>query len=193
MSQNEQIDVQETDTEVDTELDTTEASEVDDSNEEDTTSDDEITYEQALAWKKSLEKANKKIAMMEKSKKEVQKDSPKEDIKNLSEDELDLLLEKRDFYKSNPSAKQFREELEAMVIASKWKIDREKAFSLLSWDAEVEENRKVYAKWTVLGWKSNQTGFTPVTLDKFDAMSSKEQSEYLDKYNKFGKGKEQFK
>ena len=61
MSQNEQDEVGDVETEV--------ATEVEDIEEEDTTSDDEITYEQAMKWKKdseSLQKANKKIAAMEK-------------------------------------------------------------------------------------------------------------------------------
>ena len=61
MSQNEQDEVGDVETEV--------ATEVEDIEEDDTTSDDEITYEQAMKWKKdseSLQKANKKIAAMEK-------------------------------------------------------------------------------------------------------------------------------
>lgn len=56
------------------ELDTTVTKEdvatsTNDNKEDYTTSDDEITYEQAMKWKKdseSLQRANKKIAMMEK-------------------------------------------------------------------------------------------------------------------------------
>lgn len=61
MSQNEQDEVGDVETEV--------ATEVEDIEEDNTTSDDEITYEQAMKWKKdseSLQKANKKIAAMEK-------------------------------------------------------------------------------------------------------------------------------
>jgi hypothetical protein len=38
---------------------------------------------------------------------------------DLSEDALDALLEKRDFYKSNAQAKGMKEEIEAMLTASK--------------------------------------------------------------------------
>ena len=61
MSQNEQDEVGDVETEV--------ATEVEDVEEDNTTSDDEISYEQAMKWKKdseSLQKANKKIAAMEK-------------------------------------------------------------------------------------------------------------------------------
>jgi hypothetical protein len=64
MSQNETVE--ELDTTV-TEEDV--ATSTDDNEEDNTTSDDEITYEQAMKWKKdseSLQKANKKIAAMEK-------------------------------------------------------------------------------------------------------------------------------
>jgi hypothetical protein len=107
------------------ELDTTVTEEdvatlTEDNEEDNTTSDDEITYEQAMEWKKaaeSLKKANKKIAMLEKGIKKA----PETTINpaNLSEDELDALLEKRDFYKSNTQAKELRDEIEAMVTASK--------------------------------------------------------------------------
>lgn len=95
------------------------ATSTEDNEEGNTTSDDEITYEQAMQWKKdseSLKKANKKIAMLEKGqKKPTETTTPA----NLSEEELDAFLEKRDFYKSNTQAKELRDEIEAMVTASK--------------------------------------------------------------------------
>ena len=113
MSENETVD--DLDTAV-TEEDV--ATSTEDNEEDNTTSDDEITYEQALAWKKSLEKANKKIAILEKGKK-VEKTNDSTNPANLSEEELDAFLEKRDFYKSNTQAKELRDEIEAMVTASK--------------------------------------------------------------------------
>lgn len=95
------------------------ATEVEDIEEDNTTSDDEITYEQAMKWKKdaeSLQKANKKIAMLEKG---IKKAPETVNPANLSEDELDALLEKRDFYKGNSQAKELRDEIEAMITASK--------------------------------------------------------------------------
>lgn len=111
MSQNE-MDEEEIETDV--------ATDVEEIQEDNTTSDEEITIEQALKWKKdseSLQKANKKIASMEKTKK-TDKPETKEALE-LSEDALDALLEKRDFYKSNAQAKELKEEIEAMIIASK--------------------------------------------------------------------------
>jgi predicted phosphohydrolase len=113
MSQNETVE----------DLDTTVTEEevatsTDDNEEENTTSDDEITWEEIARLRKSeesLKKANKKIAMLEKG----QKKSPETISPDLSEDALDALLEKRDFYKSNATAKDLKEEIEAMVSASK--------------------------------------------------------------------------
>ena len=168
MSQNEEVE------ELDTQVDSDVATEEENEQEEVTTSDDEITYEQALAWKKSLEKANKKIVALEKWKK-----SEKVETKEtLSEDNLDALLDKREFYKNNQSAKELREEIEAMVSASKWKVDREKAFAMLSWDAEIEENRKVYAK-TLVAWERTSTPwFTPITTDRYDKLSDSDREAY---------------
>jgi hypothetical protein len=71
-----------------------------------------------------------------------------------------------------------KEEIEAMLTASKWKIDRQKAFDMLSGDAEVEENRKVYSKSTIEGNKTNSVWFSPISIDKYDKLSSAEQTEY---------------
>lgn len=172
MSENETVDnIDTTVTEEDV------ATSTEDNEEDNTTSDDEITYEQALAWKKSLEKANKKIAILEKGKK-VEKTNDSTNPANLSEKELDAFLEKRDFYKSNTQAKEMRDEIEAMIIASKWKIDRQKAFEVLSWDAEIEENRKVYSR-SVVEWGNTSTAwFSPISIEKYDKLSAKDQAEY---------------
>ena len=173
MSQNETVE--ELDTTV-TEEDV--ATSTDDNEEDYTTSDDEITWEQAMEWKKaaeSLKKANKKITMLEKG---VKKAPETINPANLSEDELDAILEKRDFYKGNSQAKELRDEIEAMVTASKWKVDRAKAFELLSWDSEVEENRKVYSRSSVEGGKTSSVWFSPISIEKYDSLSAKQQAEY---------------
>jgi predicted phosphohydrolase len=114
MSQNETVE----------DLDTTVTEEevatsTDDNEEEDTTSDDEITWEEIARLRKaeeSLKKANKKIAMLEKESKKFPESSesmPK------TEAEYELWAERRDFYKSNATAKDMKEEIEAMVSASK--------------------------------------------------------------------------
>lgn len=114
MSENETVD--DLDTAV-TEEDV--ATSTEDNEEGNTTSDDVITWEEIAQLRKdseSLKKANKKIAMLEKGqKKPTETTTPA----NLSEEELDAFLEKRDFYKSNAQAKGMRDEIEAMVTASK--------------------------------------------------------------------------
>lgn len=176
MSQND--NVEELDTTV-TEEDV--ATSTDDNEEEDTTSDDEITYEQAMEWKKaaeSLKKANKKIAMLEKG---VKKAPTITEAMPTSEAEYEVWAERREFYKDNESAKELRDEIEAMVTASKWKVDRKKAFELLSGDAEIEENRKTYSRSTVEGWNTGTAWFTPISIEKYDKLSAKEQAEYNSK------------
>ena len=166
-------------TENDGDIETDVATEVEDVEEDNTTSDDEISYEQAMKWKKdseSLQKANKKIASMEKIKK-----SPETVSSDLSEDALDALLEKRDFYKTNSQAKDLRNEIEAMITASNGRVDRQKAFDMLSWDAEIEENRKVYSKSAIEGNKTNSVWFSPISIDKYDKLSSAEQNSYNEK------------
>ena len=167
----------ETENDGDIEMDV--ATEVEDVEEDNTTSDDEISYEQAMKWKKdseSLQKANKKIASMEKTKK-----APEAVSSDLSEDALDALLEKRDFYKTNSQAKELRNEIEAMITASNGKVDRQKAFDMLSGDAEIEENRKVYSKSAIEGNKTSSVWFTPISITKYDSLSSAEQKSYNEK------------
>lgn len=167
-------------TEMDGDIETDVATEVVDVEEDNTTSDDEISYEQAMKWKKdseSLQKANKKIAAMEKGVKKA----PEAVSSDLSEDALDALLEKRDFYKTNSQAKELRNEIEAMITASNGKVDRQKAFDMLSWDAEIEENRKVYSKSVIEGNKTNSVWFSPISIDKYDKLSSAEQNSYNEK------------
>jgi len=111
MSQNETVEE-----EIETEV----ATEVEEIQEDDTTSD-EITYEQAMKWKKdaeSLQKANKKIAMLEKATKKAPEAISPESMPK-TEAEYELWAERRDFYKSNANAKDLKEEIEAMVSASK--------------------------------------------------------------------------
>lgn len=147
--------------------------------EDNTTSDDEqITWEEIHRLRKdseSLKKANKKIAMLEKG---VKKSPETTESMPTSEAEYEVWAERREFYKSNAQAKELRDEIEAMVTASKWKVDRIKAFELLSGDNEVEENRKVYAKSTLVGGKSDTVGFSPISIDKYDSLSAKQQAEY---------------
>lgn len=166
-------------TENDGDIETDVATDVEDVEEDNTTSDDEISYEQAMKWKKdseSLQKANKKIASMEKTKK-----APEAVSSDLSEDALDALLEKRDFYKTNSQAKELRNEIEAMITASNGKVDRQKAFDMLSGDAEIEENRKVYSKSAIEGNKTSSVWFTPISITKYDSLSSAEQKSYNEK------------
>lgn len=108
MLQNEQDEVLDVETEV--------ATEVEDVEEDNTTSDEEISYEQALAWKKSLEKANKKIVALEKGKKAEKVEA--NDSMPKTEAEYEVWAERRDFYKANSQAKELRNEIEAMVTAS---------------------------------------------------------------------------
>lgn len=173
MSENETVE------ELDTQVESEVATDDDNEQEANTASDDEITVEQALKWKKdseSLQKANKKIAMLEKGKK-VEK-SETTDSMPKTEAEYEVWAERRDFYKANSQAKDLKDEIEAMVTASKWRLDRSKAFEVLSGDSEIEENRKVYWKSTVESGKSNSVWFNPVSIDKYDSMSSAEQEAY---------------
>ena len=123
----------------------------DDSNEEEieTINEEDITYEQARAWKQSLDKANKKIAHLTKDKKAIEKPVESKETMALDDDSLDELMERRDFYKNNADAKSLKDDIESLYKASKGKFSREDIYGKLSGDSEIEENRKVYAKSSV--------------------------------------------
>lgn len=142
--------------------------------------DEEITYADYYKQKEELEKARKKIAILSKEKKTIEKpkEDSKETSKELDEDTLDELLDKRDFYKKNPTAKELRSDIEELYKASKGKFSREKLLADLTGDSEVEENRKVYAKSSVTGKQGGTESFTAVDIDRYDRMSTSEQKAY---------------
>jgi hypothetical protein len=150
-------------------------------NEDKTPSDEEeITREDALAWKHELEKARKKIAHLSKDKKTIEKakDSPKDEPKPLDDETLDDLLDRRDFYKKNSEAKELKGEIEQLFSASNGKFSREEIYAKLSGDDEVEENRKVYGKSSVSGKQGAVESFAAVTIDAYDKMSPATQKAY---------------
>lgn len=153
---------------------------IDDSTEEETetsSNEEDITYEQARAWKQSLDKANKKIAHLSKEKKAIEKPTDNESAA-LDDDSLDELLERRDFYKKNAEAKALKDDIEQLYKTSKGKFSREDIYGKLSGDSEIEENRKVYAKSSVTGKQSSSDSFVAIDIDKYDSMSPTQQKAY---------------
>jgi len=170
-----------TEDEVDVNTESTEEEVETASNEED------ITYEQARAWKQELEKARKKIAHMSKDKKATEKETPERESNSLDDDSLDELLDRRDFYKKNGDAKSLKDDIETLYKASKGKFTREDIYGKLSGDADVEENRKVYAKSSVTGKQSSSDSFVAVDIDRYDSMNPTQQKAYNEaSKNKFG-------
>lgn len=65
--------------------------------------------------------ARKKIAALSKEKKQAKKENESEP---LDESKIDAILERREFYKSNPSASEHKDEIEELYSASKGKFSR---------------------------------------------------------------------
>lgn len=161
-------------------IDTNVATDVENIEEDDTTSDDEqITWEEIHKLRRdseSLKKANKKIAMLEKGQKKTV-------VGNESLDDArvrDIPTESK-FYDKNPEAEQYKDKIETLVKSNK--LSREDALFLASKeDREIDSNREVYAK-SNLGWKaSGWEGWDGViTNDKFDSLSVTAQNEYIEK------------
>lgn len=125
-----------------------------------------------------LSKARKKIAVLSKEKKAT-KDAPNESKKpEVTEEELETMLERRDFYRSNPDAKEFKDEIEKLHSASGGKFTRSELYAKFSGDDEIEENRRVYSKPSVEGKQAKGETFTALTVKQYDKLTAKEQKAY---------------
>lgn len=139
---------------------------------EDTQDDsDEITYEQALDWKKKaerLEKAEKRLVELKKSRKLAPKNT--EDVR--------AILAEEKFYDKNSEAEPYRKEIEAYV--KKW-LNRDEALVLVTRkDKEVEKTREVY--WdSMIGTSDTSGGVSILTIEQFDSMTAEAQDEYTQK------------
>lgn len=152
--------------------------EVDTEEEDAEETDEEVTLEDYQKTKAELERAKKKIVALSKltkKEKESKETSPKKEV---SEDDLDAILEKRDFYKSMPDAGEYKVEIEKLYEASGGKFSRQELYAKLSGDSEIEENRKVYGKPAVSGKQSQNESFSAISLSQYDKLSPSAQKEY---------------
>lgn len=144
-----------------------------------TTDDSEISYEQALEWKKKaerLEKAEKKVVELKKQSKKIEK---KEDTPIInSKEELKQLLAEERFYDKNPDANSYREKIEEYQKKGLWLDD---AYLLASReDKEIEKNREIYWK-SFVKWEQTKTDISTVTSKEFEKMSTQAQEDYTNK------------
>lgn len=160
--------------------------EVEETNEEleDTTTDapDEISYEQALAWKQKAERAEKAEKKLVELKKQLKE---KEAIKKdswLSEDELDLREEVSDFIRENPEFKEYRND---MLKYRKQGFTIKQAKALIENDDKTIENRKKLEQTKITSWEFSWDK-SVYTKDEIAKMSQAE-------YNKFRDLKDQWK
>ena len=144
---------------------------------EDTTTDDietELTVEDYQKEKARREKAEKTLVELKKQLKEKEK-AP---WTSLSEEDLELSYELRDFVKTNPEYKDYKAELTdyAKTFYSKWEsmeASIRKAKALVENDDKTIENRKKTQAMNITDW---ETAWKSVyTYDELEKMS---QSEY---------------
>lgn len=151
--------------------------EVNDTDDVEDTQDEseDITYEQALDWKKQLQEKEDKIKeLWDKiyAHKKAKKVAPKN-----TEDVRAILAEEK-FYDKNPEAESYRKDIEKYV--KKW-IERDEAMILVTRkDKEVEKTREVY--WdSMIGTSDTSGGVSVVTTEQFDSMTPEAQDEYTQK------------
>ena len=163
-----EVDVQDTDYELDVQ-DT-----------QDDAVEEEITYEQALEWKKKaerLEKAEKALVERKKADKlasKAQTQSPidvKEAFKQIREEEK--------FFEKNPDAESYRDDIEG--YKAKW-LSLEDSYLLASKnDKNIDELRWVYGKSIVTGESSPWDLLKLVSIWEYDKMNTKAKEEYNEK------------
>ena len=136
--------------------------------------EEEITYEQAIAWKERLEKAEKALV----EKKRAEKNKKKEDTPINSKEEIKRYLAEERFYDKNPEAESYRENIEKYQEKG---LSLEDSYLLATkQDKDVEEKRSIYWK-SFIKWATNKDELSIVSLDNFDKMPISAQSEYIDK------------
>ena len=138
---------------------------------------EEITYEQALEWKKKAERLDKaEKALIERKKAEKQK--KKEDAPINSKDEVKRIFAEEKFYDKNPDAEAYRKEIERYQDKG---LSLEESYILASKsDKEVEERREVYGK-SFVKWSWTSDWLSVISMDIFDRMTPQAQTEYTTK------------
>ena len=173
---------------------TNENVDTEDSQEDETTHDWEITYEQALDWKKqavSGQKATKNWVLPAKEflKKHWAKSfaeldakiwGSKTDIssKNTSKEDVKKILAEERFYDKNPDAESYRDKIEKYQEKG---LSLEESYLLASKnDKEVDKTREVYWK-SILKWKASWDDVSAISVEQFDSLPIEKQEEYSKK------------
>lgn len=157
--------------------------EVEDNEELETTTDapDEISYEQALAWKNKAERADKAERKLVELKKQLkEKQTITQDW--LSEKELDLRDEVAEFVRDNSEFKEYRNEL---LKYRKQGFSINQAKALIENDDKTIENRKKLEQTKITSWEFSWDK-SIYTKSEVEKMSQAE-------YNKFRDLKDQWK
>ena len=163
-----EVDVQDTDYELDVQ-DT-----------QDDTTEEEITYEQALQWKEEAKREREARLKAEKSIVEKKKELAK---KTSTQSPIDVkeafkqIREEEKFFDKNPDAESYRDKIEEY---KKQGLTLEEWYSLASKkDEYVNSTREVY--WTSIVWQTADTSWLKViSSDTFDSMTRHEQAKYTD-------------
>lgn len=146
--------------------------------------DSEVTYEQAMEWRKKalrLEKAEKKLVELKKASKTIKNESASVS----SKEEVKQILAEERFYEKNPDALAYQEKIEGYKSKG---LSLDDAYLLSSkWDREIEQNREIYGQ-SFVKWEVSNEVISTVSIDTFDRMTSQAQAEYTEKMSsKYGK------
>lgn len=138
------------------------------------TTSDEITYDQAIEWKKKaerLEKAEKTLVEQKRKLKELEKSDTPSKAKYLTEQDLEV----RDFIKSNPTLNEYRSELETYL---KKDIPLEEAKLLIENKDRTIKNRQTISQSRISDGESPSA--TTFTRDQLASMSRADYNRAMD-------------
>lgn len=140
----------------------------------------DITYEQALEWKKKaerLDKAEKALVERKRAEKEAKKQEEIESTDNPRQTVKEIMAEER-FFEQNPEAEWYRDAIDG--LKKKW-LSLEDAYYIASKkDREIDNTREVYGKSIVQGNQISGDSVKLISVSDYDKMSEKEQDSYND-------------
>lgn len=155
---------------------------VEETNTEDTSSDssDEVTYEQAMEWKKKaerLEKAERTLVEQKRKLKEIEKSEKSADLSNDDAPLTRFDLEVEKFIDKNPEIAEYRDDL--VKYAKEKKLTLAQAKILVESEDKTIKNRQKITQSRVSDWESpEQSSYTKDYLAKLDPKNPKERALY---------------
>lgn len=155
---------------------------IEETNTEDTSSEssDEITYEQAMEWKKKaerLEKAERTLVEQKRKLKEIEKTEKTADLSDEDRPMTKFDFEVEKFIDKNPEIAEYRDDL--VKYAKEKKLTLAQAKILVESEDKTIKSRQKLSQSRVSDWESpEQSSYTKADLAKLDPKNPKDRATY---------------